>query len=38
VAVGILFYVAGASTRRKMVEVPFAQELADDAAAIEKNP
>jgi amino acid transporter len=35
--IGILFYMAGASTRRKMVKIPFAQELAEDAAAAEAN-
>jgi amino acid transporter len=36
-AIGILFYIAGAPTRRQMVQVSFADELAQDAAAIEKN-
>ncbi len=34
---GIVFYISGARTRRQMVRIPFAQELAEDAAAAQAN-
>jgi hypothetical protein len=34
---GVLFYIGGTPTRRQQVSIPFAQELAQDAAAAERN-